>query len=836
MYRRPAFLFDLYGSFSVTIHILYLILIIKIHGVNDLYTFASVINYVRFTIKERYKTFMKKIYISAALLVSIFTQTNAQRVGLVLSGGGAKGAAHIGVIKALEENNIPIDYVTGTSIGAIIGSMYAMGYTTDQMLQLMESKEFEYWQSGTVENTYKYYFRKSDQTPEFSHFSLNFTNPSQIKASILPQSLINPIQMNQAFMGLYAQATAACGGNFNDLFVPFRCVGSDVYNKKALIFDEGNLGDAVRASMTFPFFFKPIWKDSIPIFDGGIYDNFPVAPMQDAFDPDIMIGSIVSGLENAITDDPYNQLENMIMQKTDYDLKESEGVAIKFKFSDVSLLDFQKGRDLMQIGYDSTIAHIDSIKARINRRVELKEVEARRKRYKAALPPLIFQDIEINGVNGPQKKYIESQLHKDINGEFTMEEFKRAYFKMLADSKIKEIMPTAQYDSTTQNFKLILDVKITDEVNIAFGGNISSYQANQLFLGLGYKSLNRIAADFNLNGQVGNAFSGGMLNSRIYLQSKVPMYLNLQMVYSLYKYYEGKSLFYEDVLPSFIKDKQAYGRVSLGLPFLNSAKAEIGLAYGRITDYYFQTPNLSLANKQHDKTYYNLFVGSIGLEQNSLDFRQYPTQGKQRQLLAQYIFGNENYVPANPNVQRPDNEIGSIVPESQKQSWLQLKGRILDFHKVSKHFTLGYQGELLLSGKNLFSNYSASIIQAPAFTPTPHSRIVFNEAFRANQYVTAGVIPIVNFNKYLQLRTEVYCFAPFYEITKDIIKTDHGLIDKPRYGKLFSDLQFMAETAIIFQLPFASISLYANGYSYPSKNFNFGLNIGYLIFNPKLIE
>ncbi|MGL4492419.1 MAG: patatin-like phospholipase family protein, partial [Tannerellaceae bacterium] len=170
---------------------------------------------------------MKKIYISAALLVSIFTQTNAQRVGLVLSGGGAKGAAHIGVIKALEENNIPIDYVTGTSIGAIIGSMYAMGYTTDQMLQLMESKEFEYWQSGTVENTYKYYFRKSDQTPEFSHFSLNFTDPSQIKASILPQSLINPIQMNQAFMGLYAQATAACGGNFNDLFVPFRCVGSD---------------------------------------------------------------------------------------------------------------------------------------------------------------------------------------------------------------------------------------------------------------------------------------------------------------------------------------------------------------------------------------------------------------------------------------------------------------------------------------------------------------------------------------------------------------------------------------------------------------------------------
>ena len=76
----------------------------------------------------------------------------AQKVGLVMSGGGAKGAAHIGVIKALEENNIPIDYVAGTSIGAIIGSLYAMGYTPEEMLDLMLSEEFGYWQTGTVES------------------------------------------------------------------------------------------------------------------------------------------------------------------------------------------------------------------------------------------------------------------------------------------------------------------------------------------------------------------------------------------------------------------------------------------------------------------------------------------------------------------------------------------------------------------------------------------------------------------------------------------------------------------------------------------------------------
>ena len=91
-------------------------------------------------------------------------------------------------------------------------------------------------------------------TPEFGHFSIDMTDSLQIKANFLPQSLINPIQMNQAFMALFSQATAKAGWNFDNLFVPFRCVGSDIYNKKAIIFKNGDLGDAVRASMTFPFF------------------------------------------------------------------------------------------------------------------------------------------------------------------------------------------------------------------------------------------------------------------------------------------------------------------------------------------------------------------------------------------------------------------------------------------------------------------------------------------------------------------------------------------------------------------------------------------------------
>ena len=303
---------------------------------------------------------MRKITVIIALFLAAIQIVSAQKVGLVLSGGGAKGAAHIGVIKALEENNIPIDYITGTSIGAIIGSLYAMGYSPEEMLELMLSKEFAYWQTGTVEEQYTYYFKEPYPTPEFAHFSIDMSDSLQIKASFLPQSLINPIQMNQAFMALFSQATAKAGWNFDNLFVPFRCVASDIYTKKPIIFKNGDLGDAVRASMTFPFFFQPIWKDSIPLFDGGIYDNFPVGPMKDAFHPDFIFGSTVSGGNKKPSENPYNQIETMIMQKTDYEVPEEDGMMIKFSFPTVSLLDFQKGKELMDIGYKRTLSMIDS--------------------------------------------------------------------------------------------------------------------------------------------------------------------------------------------------------------------------------------------------------------------------------------------------------------------------------------------------------------------------------------------------------------------------------------------------------------------------------------------
>ena len=770
---------------------------------------------------------MKRISIVISFFFILINSLQAQRVGLVLSGGGAKGAAHIGVIKAFEENEIPIDYITGTSIGAIIGSLYAMGYTPDEMLQLMLSKEFGYWQTGTVEDDYMYYFRKPDPTPEMAHFSIDMSDSLQIKTNFLPQSLINPIQMNQAFMALYAQATANAAWNFDNLFVPFRCIGSDIYNKKPVIFKNGDLGEAVRISMTFPLFFKPVWKDSVPMFDGGIYDNFPVKTMKEDFHPDFIFGVALSTGKSKPSNNPYNQIETMIMQETNYEVDEEDGMIIRFNMPDVSLLDFQKANEIMEMGYKRTMSLIDSIKGRVHRKMPLDSLNLRRKQYKESLPPLVFKNIYITGVSESQQKYIESQLHRDINQEFSMEEFKRAYFKMLAYSKIKEIVPKAIYNRVNKTFDLHLYITMSDEINIGLGGNISSHQANQLYLGLGYRYLGRYAADMNADFQVGNSFSGVMLNGRMYLQTRIPTYINWQGVFSYKRYSESQSLFYEDVVPAFIKQHELYMKLKLGFPFLNRAKAEIGFGYGQLNDYYYQNTEVSFADRDYEHSRYNLFSGSLNIEQNSLSTKVYPISGVKRSLNAQYITGTEKYKP----------NVATKPTKNNTHSWLQMKAHWEQYHELSKLFNLGYTGELVLSSKNLMENYTASILQAPAFTPTPHSTIVFNEAFRANQYAALGVSPILKLGKFVHFRLDLYGFLPLYEIKKHTEVLDNNYVmTLPYYGKFLDSFKYMGEAAFVVHLPFTSISLYANGYSYPSKNFNFGINIGYLLFNPKLLD
>lgn len=765
---------------------------------------------------------MKKALVLITFLLLLPILVQAQKVGLVLSGGGAKGLTHIGIIRALEENNIPIDYITGTSMGAIVGSLYAMGYSPDDMEVLLKSEEFKRWYSGEVEEEYMYYFKKNQPTPEFLNIRLSFRDSLNIKPQFLPSSVVNPIQMNLVFLDLYARATAACGGDFNKLFVPFRCVASDVYNKKQLIMNRGDLGDAVRASMSFPFMFKPIEIDSVLAYDGGIYNNFPTDVMRDDFHPDVIIGSVVAtNPTKPKENDLMSQIENMVMQKTDYSVPESEGIVMTFKYDDVNLMDFQRIDELHDIGYNRTMSMMDSIKSRIHRRVNLDNIRLRRLVYRSNYPELRFKNILIDGANAQQQAYIKKEFHASDDKEFTFEDVKRGYFRLLSGNMISEIIPHAVFNPEDDTYDLHLKVKLEDNFSVRIGGNVSTTSSNQIYLGLSYQNLNYNAKELTFDGQLGKIYNNVQLMGRIDFATNIPTSYRLIASISTFDYFKKEKLFSRNDKPAFNQKDERFVKLKVGLPFLSSKRAEFGVGLAKIQDRYFQKNVIDFDKDKYDKSEYSLFGGSISFNGSTLNARQFSTQGSHEELVAQIFTGKERFYPGESSDTKKTSE--------ERHSWLQLSYMKEKYHRMAEHWTLGWYLKALYSSRNFSENYTATMMQAGEFAPTAHGQLMYNEAFRANQFVGAGVRPVYRLNQMFHVRGEFYGFIPIFPI-------ERNSINKAYYGKAFSRFEYLGEISIVCQFSFGAISAYVNHYSSPKKEWNVGLTLGWQLFNYRFFE
>ena len=511
-------------------------------------------------------------YIIILFIICCLTTTiNAQKVGLVLSGGGAKGVAHIGVLKALEENGIPIDYIAGTSMGAIIGGLYAAGYSPDEMEKIFLSEEFANWISGTIDKKYIYYFKK--ETPNASWIDLRFNYNTKIKPK-LPTNIIAPYQMDFAFLEIFGSANALANNNFDNLFVPFRCVASDIYTSKQVILKKGDLSKAIRASMTFPFYFKPIKIDSTLLFDGGMYNNFPTNVMYEEFFPDIIIGSKVAGnYPKPDEDDIISQLQNMLMEKTDYSVICSNGVLISPNIEGVNIVDFSNTRSFIDSGYVETIRKINEIRQSVHEYISPDSIYLKRKSFNEKKPAMLIDSILIDGLTINQKAYINRLLfHKAKN--LPIEKIKTEYFKLLADNKIENITPKLLFVDSTKIFNLHLDIKKDKKFVAEFGGNVSSSPINEAFVQIQYKHFGNTAKSFVLNTYMGKFYSSAMAQARFDYASSVPVYIETAFVIHQWDFFKTKTYFFEDKTPSYLIQNEKYVTIALGLPAGNKAKYE----------------------------------------------------------------------------------------------------------------------------------------------------------------------------------------------------------------------------------------------------------------------
>lgn len=198
------------------------------------------------------------------------TQQQRPKVGLVLGGGGAKGLAHVGVIKVLEDNHIPVDVVAGTSMGAIVGALYASGYSADEIDNIARELDWSDIFDDKTARSRATFRRKSDDFGFLTDYKITFRNGK----ILLPEGLIHGQNLFLELSKLLAGTRGV--GSFDDLPIPFRLVATDLETGNAVVMRDGDLATAVFASMAIPGFIPPVERDGRRLLDGGLVNNVPV--------------------------------------------------------------------------------------------------------------------------------------------------------------------------------------------------------------------------------------------------------------------------------------------------------------------------------------------------------------------------------------------------------------------------------------------------------------------------------------------------------------------------------------------------------------------------------
>jgi NTE family protein len=742
-------------------------------------------------------------------------QVFAQRVGVVFSGGGASGLAHIGVLKALEENNIPIDYITGTSIGALVGALYASGYSPWELEGIVNSEEFQKLATGLIEDKYIFYFKQKE--PNSSWITLRFSAHSNFQTS-LPTNLISPIPADLSLMEMLSGPAAAANYHFDSLFIPFRCLAADVVSKKQVVFKKGNLNQAVRASMSYPFYLKPISIDGRLLFDGGLYNNFPSDIMYNDFFPDMIIGSsVTSNTAPPEADNLISQVKNMLVNLTNFSTFCENGVMIEPQTT-VGLFDFENPQATIDIGYLAALEKIEQIKNFVHRRVSHQELSIRRNDFKSKIKPVVFNKILITGLNRNQAFYVKKLLLPKER-EITIGELKNRYYRLVADDKIKQIYPIAIINDSS-NYDLFLDIKKEQEIITQFGGNISNRAMNTGYVGLQYNYLGAQAVTLSANTYFGKLYGSGQLKARIDFPYYLPFFLEGGVTLNRWNFFKSSNTFFEDVKPSFLILNEQFGDVVIAFPVMNKGKFKAAWSIANLNNDYYQTRRFSVTDTA-DRTRFQLFSYTAAYERNSLNRKQYASEGSFINFSSRLIHGEE--------FTRPGSTSNDELPFRGIHQWGQVK-LIYDsyFNKKGK-MRFGFYLEGSYSNQPFFHNYTSTILAAPAFMPTPETQTIFLEKFRAHQYGAIGFKNIVSLRKNLDLRLEVYAFVPYREILQMDDQT-------AAYGPAFSSKSFITTTNLVYHTPIGPLSFSVNYYDKQQEPWSFLFHFGYILFNKRALE
>jgi NTE family protein len=739
------------------------------------------------------------------------------RVGLVLSGGGASGLAHVGVLKALEEKGIPIDFITGTSAGALVGSMYAAGYSPEEIEVYILSEAFQLMAAGKLRSNQRFTYKEEDLHAGL--IDLSFSRDSILKKS-LPTNFISSSYLDFEMLKILGITGASKGNDFNNLFVPFRCVASDIVLKKSVVFSKGDLNQAVRASMTYPFYLNPIRIENVLYFDGGLYNNFPADVMYQDFDPDFIIGSNVSiNAMPPMENDLISQVTNMLVAFSDFNLPCEEGILIQ-PDPNLATFDFENAATAIKSGYDETIKKIDIIYAHVQRRVSKEELTIKRLNFRANIRDIAVSSITSNLNRKKDITFAEKSLLNNRKKEIIdLEKLEKRYYRLYASDQIDFIYPILQLkkDST---YNLELEIRKAKDFKLDVGGHFSSRAVNTGYLGITYRTLGKAASSFHASSYFGKFYGSGKLSYTMEIPAAFKISASTYFVLNRWDYFRSFSNFFEDVKPSFLVQNEMYYGLKLNRPIGNTTKSSLDFRIFSLEDDYYQTENFT--NK--DTSDITLFKGSsVSWEfvKNSLNRKQFSSAGHYFRLKVRYVNGYEKSIPGSTS-------FAEAIQEKNHQ-WFNITSEFQSFLINNSIFHLGIHGNGMFTSQSLFSNYTASLLSMTSFSLLPDAETYFLPEYRSPQYVSGGLNLIFSLRKYLDIRLDAYYFQPFVILQKNADGT-------PSYSKLFKGNSFIGSTSLIYHSIIGPIRATLNYFPKQLNPFAFQISYGFILFNERAVR
>ena len=455
------------------------------------------------------KQIFSTLVLSIGILLpfSLHSQEQRKKVGVVLSGGGAKGMAHIKALKVIEEAGIPIDYIAGTSMGAIVGGLYAIGYTTEQLDSMVRKQDWTFLLSDRIKRS-AMSLTDRERSEKYT-VSIPFTKTPKDAAA-------GGLMKGQNLANLFSDLTVGYHDsiNFNKLPIPFACVAANVVNGEQIVFHDGILSTAMRASMAIPAVFTPVRQDSKVLVDGGIVNNYP-ADVVKAMGADIIIGvDVQNALKKA---DKLNSVPDILGQIVDITCQSNHeknvdltDTYIRVNVEGYSSASFTPAAidTLMRRGEEAAKEQWNSLLA-LKKKIGIAEDYTPKQHgpYSSLsnARTVYVTDISFSGVEVDDKKWLMKKCNLKENSDITTQQIEQALYQLRGSQSYSSASYTLKETPEGYHLNFLLQEKYERRINL--GIRFDSEEIASLLVNATADLKTHIPSRLSLTGRLGKQYA-----------------------------------------------------------------------------------------------------------------------------------------------------------------------------------------------------------------------------------------------------------------------------------------------------------------------------------------